>query len=97
MPAARSAGIRTSLKSEYCEAVIFSTRWRTVARLRARREAGGVGGFDAAAAQDHQAADADLEELVEIGRGDGEELDALQQRQVVAKRLVEHALVELDP
>src|SRR5262249_49159372 len=43
------------------------------------------------------AADADHEELVEVGLEDGEEFQALQQRNVRALGLLEHAAVELQP
>ena len=43
-----------------------------------------------------QAGDADLEELVEVGAGDAEKADALQQRQRFVVRLREHALVEVE-
>ena len=41
--------------------------------------------------------DANHEELVEVGRGDGEELDPLEQRMRLVPRLCEHPLVELQP
>ena len=43
-----------------------------------------------------QARDADLEELVEVARGDAEELQPLEQRHGLVERLREHALVELE-
>ena len=39
----------------------------------------------------------DFKKLVEVGAGDAEKLDALQQRGRVVQRLFEHALVELQP
>ncbi len=57
----------------------------------------GVAQLAAAALQQDQAADPHLEELVEVGGGDREELQAVERRQVVAQRLVEHPLVELEP
>ena len=60
-------------------------------------EAGGVRGVAAAAAHEHEAADADLEELVEVGRGDGEEFDAFEEGKVIAEGFVEDALVEFQP
>ncbi|MCZ7687712.1 MAG: hypothetical protein M5U28_56810 [Sandaracinaceae bacterium] len=44
-----------------------------------------------------QTGDADHEELVEVPRGDGRELEALEERNVGVARLVEHSLVELQP
>jgi hypothetical protein len=44
-----------------------------------------------------QARDADGEELVEVGREDRQELQALEQRNVVLLGQLEHARVELDP
>jgi hypothetical protein len=71
-------------------------RWRRAARLRpgVSPEASGFFGRCAHAISPPTRT---WKELVEVRRGDGEELDALQQRQVVAQRFVEHALVELDP
>jgi hypothetical protein len=60
-------------------------------------EAGGVRGVAAAAAHEHETADADLEELVEVGRGDGEEFDAFEEWEVIAEGFVEDALVEFQP
>ena len=54
---------------------------------------GEAAGLDLAA----QARHADLEELVEVGGEDREELDALEQRVPGVARLVEDAGVELDP
>ena len=45
----------------------------------------------------HQRGDANHEELVEIRADDREELDALEQRVRLVERLIEHALVELEP
>ena len=55
--------------------------------------AGDLAGLDLLA----QAGDADLEELVEVAREDGQELDPLEQRVALVARLVEHAGVELEP
>ena len=44
-----------------------------------------------------QAADPDLEELVEIAGGDGEELHALQQRIAEIRGLFEHAPIKFEP
>ena len=44
-----------------------------------------------------QAADADHEELVEVGREDGQELEALQQRHRRVLGLLQHAAIELQP
>src|SRR5262245_57403536 len=44
-----------------------------------------------------QRGDANHEELVEIVRGDRQELDALQQRVTARASMVEHALVEREP
>ena len=44
-----------------------------------------------------QAGDADLEELVEVAREDGQELDPLEQRVALVARLVQDAGVELEP
>ena len=43
-----------------------------------------------------QTGDADLEELVEVGAGDAEKADALEQRQRLIVRLREHAQVEVE-
>jgi len=43
-----------------------------------------------------QARHANLEELVEVGAGDCQELDALEERHVVVLRLRQHAPVELE-
>src|SRR5215472_5836837 len=51
-------------------------------------------------ARDHlllQTADTLHEELVEIRSGDGEELDALQQRIVLVERFLKHAPIEREP
>ena len=44
-----------------------------------------------------QAADALHEELVDVRAGDGQELDALEQRVAVVLGLGEHAAVEVEP
>jgi hypothetical protein len=44
-----------------------------------------------------QAGDADHEELVEVARVDGDELDALQPRLIRVKGLFEHPFVEAQP
>jgi hypothetical protein len=44
-----------------------------------------------------QAGDADLEELVEVAGEDRQEADALEQRVALVHRLVQHALVEVEP
>ncbi len=47
---------------------------------------------------DHlQPADSDHEELVQVRRGDGEELESFEERVARVGRLVEHALVEFQP
>ena len=43
-----------------------------------------------------EAGDADLEEFVEIVRGDAQELEPLEQRDLLVERLREHALVEFE-
>jgi hypothetical protein len=43
-----------------------------------------------------QPSDADLEELVEVVRGDAQELEALEQRHLLVERLGEYALVEFE-
>ena len=53
--------------------------------------------FDAGAELLQDGRDAHHEELVEIGAGDGEELDALEQRMRGVLRLRQHALVERQP
>jgi len=60
-------------------------------------ESGGVCGFTTVAAHEHEAANANLEEFVEIGGGDSEELDALEEWEVFAKGFVEDALIKLEP
>ena len=42
-----------------------------------------------------EARDADLEELIEVARGDGQEAQPLEQRHGFIERLGQHALVEL--
>jgi hypothetical protein len=59
--------------------------------------AGGVGAGHAFIEQDVQTADADHEEFVQVGAGDGQELQSLQRRQRLVAGLVENALVELQP
>ena len=44
-----------------------------------------------------ETANTDLEEFVEIGAGDGEELDAVEKRELGAKGFVEDALIEFEP
>ena len=63
----------------------------------ARREAVGRCHFVARAALPREGGDADHEELVEVVRGDGEKLDAFEQRVRVRLRLRENALVERKP
>ena len=43
-----------------------------------------------------QAGDADLEELVQVRRNDGEEAQPLEQRHRIVGRLRQHAAVELE-
>jgi hypothetical protein len=43
-----------------------------------------------------QTSDADLEELVEIARGDAQELEPLEQRDLLVARLREHAPIEFE-
>src|SRR5579859_6707002 len=45
----------------------------------------------------HYAGDADLDELVEVGRGDSQELDPLQQRISGILGLLQHPAVEAQP
>jgi hypothetical protein len=45
----------------------------------------------------HQASDADLDELVQVARGDGEKFYAFEQRIAFVARLFEDALIELHP
>jgi hypothetical protein len=61
------------------------------------RKAAGVGRFASAALHEQKAADAHLEKLVEVRGGDGEKFHSLQQWHIAALRLVQDALVELDP
>src|SRR5262249_23552748 len=65
--------------------------------LLGRREAVGAPLVDAGLGLLQQSADADLEELVQVARRDGEELDALEDRISLVARLVEHAAVERKP
>ena len=53
--------------------------------------------FDAGAELLEDGRDAHHEELVEVGAGDGQELDALEQRMRRVLRLRQHALVERQP
>ncbi len=69
-------------------------------RRQQRRDGHAVdrGSIDGARAQlPEERGDADHEELVEVRRRDREELDALQQWMGVVERLVEDALVEIEP
>ena len=56
-----------------------------------------VGDAGAAAAHHGEATDADLEELIEVGAGDGEELESFEEGFVGAFGLLEDALVEFEP
>ncbi len=62
-----------------------------------RGEAGVVPGLPPAAPLEHEGADTDLEELVHVRGGDGEELDALEEGHVGFQGLVEDTLVEFEP
>src|SRR5262249_8469598 len=57
----------------------------------------GRNGFTACAQLLQQRRDADHEELIEVGAGDREKLDALEQGMAVVARLREHARVEGQP
>ncbi len=67
------------------------------AQLLRDGQAGGIGATRTGPRQRLQAADADHEELIEIGRRDGKEFQALEQWQVGTFRFREHAAVEFDP
>ena len=58
---------------------------------------GGMGLADAVLDALQDAGDADLDELVEIAGGDGEELDALEQGIALVLSLFEDAAVEAEP
>jgi hypothetical protein len=66
-------------------------------QLPAGREPGDVAAPLAGVVQHPQPADTDHEELVQVGGGDGQELEALQQGHAPIERFVEYALVELEP
>jgi hypothetical protein len=59
-----------------------------------RRQAVGVGLHRAQLHALHEAGDADLEEFVQVGRGDAQELEPLEQRQRLVLRLRQHAPLE---
>ena len=44
-----------------------------------------------------QPGDANLEELIEVAREDGQEADAFEQRIALVDRFVQHAIVEVEP
>ena len=76
--------------------------WRTdladAVELLARRHAVGPGADgDARLHLLLQAADADHEELVEVGREDGQELEPFQQRHRRVLRFLQHPAIELQP
>ena len=60
-------------------------------------ESGGVGEGGQGFGEGEEASDADLEKFVEVGAGDGEEFDAVEEGQVGAECFAEDALVELQP
>jgi hypothetical protein len=95
MPDSPSALQRAVLKRRYWSHPLHAAADRE--KLLGGRHPGRVRILAAAAAQEEQAADTDLEELVEIRRGDREEFHPLQQRQVFAKGFVEDSLVEFQP
>ena len=96
MPSAASAR-RTDTKIAEWSATSSRTRSRDGRQLLvggpAVGRAGDLAGLDLLA----QAGDPDLEELVEVAREDGQELDPLEQRVALVARLVQDARVELEP
>ena len=83
-------------RQRYCSA----TSWRTVSLMRSSCSRGGMRSApepngDAGLHLLLQAADADHEELVEVGAEDGQELEPLQQRHLRVLRLFQHAAIEL--
>lgn len=65
--------------------------------LALRRQAADIVVLDTALDEMLEAGDADHEELVEVGAADGDEAQALEQRVVLARRLAQYALVEAQP
>ena len=63
----------------------------------ARRQAVGAAGVDSGVHHVVEPGHADHEELVEVRRVDGEELDPLEQRDRLVLGQLQHALVELEP
>ena len=66
-------------------------------QLLCRRHASRVRFIDSAILDDLQPADANHEELVQVGRGDGKKSESLQQGSARVARLVQHALIEFEP
>ena len=66
-------------------------------KLLGGRHAVGAGGDDTLTHHAHQAGDAHHVELVEIGRGDGQKAQPLEQRMAAVQRLFNDAAVEGQP
>jgi hypothetical protein len=62
-----------------------------------RREAAGIGGFATGALHEHETTDANLEKLIEIRCCDGKKFHPFQKWHITALRLMQDALIELDP
>jgi len=65
--------------------------------LFANVTAGGVAEVRGGGVKGVEATDADLEKFIEVGAGDGEEFDAVEEGEVGAESLVEDALVKFEP
>jgi hypothetical protein len=65
--------------------------------LLPRRHAGGIGPADLLRDEQLEAADADHAEFVQVGGGDGEELQAFEEGKAFVGRFVQHPLVEFEP
>ena len=78
-----------------------SIRWAGASedtiQLLLRRVPVGTAGDDLFAHLPGETGDADHEKFIQVGGGDGQEAQALQQRELGIGRLVENAAIELEP
>ena len=97
MPSSASAGTSTSLQSAAWRSVRSMTQLADLGKRRAGRPAVGRAGGEPCGDLPLEPGDAHHEELVEVGRDDRAEADALEDGQVVVAGLLEHAHVEREP
>ena len=94
MPASRSAGISSSLRTRYCSVTSAFASSATVRSTSRGAQIVGAGRRRVHGESVLQAGHANLEELVEVRRRDAEELEALEQRHARVHRLLQHAQIE---